>query len=126
MSRTALARSLRAYGEMTGTKKAARITAEDIMGGACAMLSVFVAEPQFQGQTKDRVSSPEAQRLIEATLKDHFEHWLTQDPVAAEALLERVLERVEDRLRRRREREPPCPASPACPPSARACRARES
>jgi len=99
--RTALARSLRAYGEMTGTKKAARITAEDIMGGACAMLSVFVAEPQFQGQTKDRLSSPEAAKLVEGALKDHFDHWLANDPASANELLEHMLERADDRQRRR-------------------------
>jgi topoisomerase-4 subunit B len=103
--RTALARGLKAYGALSKNKRAGQITADDILVGAIGLLSVFIRDPQFQGQTKDRVSSPEAQRLIEATLKDHFEHWLTQDPVAAEALLERVLERVEDRLRRRRERE---------------------
>jgi len=103
--RTALARGLKAYGALSKNKRASQITADDILVGAIGLLSVFIRDPQFQGQTKDRMSSPEAQRLIETSLKDHFEHWLTQDPVAAEALLERVLERVEDRLRRRRERE---------------------
>ena len=99
--RTALARSLRAYGEMTGNKKASKITAEDIMGGACAMLSVFVAEPQFQGQTKDKLSSPEAAKLVEGALKDHFDHWLANDPPAANDLLAHMLERADDRQRRR-------------------------
>ncbi len=99
--RTALARSLRAYGEMTGAKKAVRITAEDIIGGACAMLSVFVAEPQFQGQTKDRLSSPEAAKLVEGALKDHFDHWLANDPSSANELLDHMLERADERQRRR-------------------------
>ncbi|MEX2617731.1 MAG: DNA topoisomerase IV subunit B [Alphaproteobacteria bacterium] len=99
--RTALARSLRAYGEMTGNKKAARITAEDIIGGACAMLSVFVRNPQFQGQTKEKLSSPEAARLVEGAVKDHFDLWLANDPGAATDLLEHVLERAEDRQSRR-------------------------
>ncbi|MDA0664843.1 MAG: DNA topoisomerase IV subunit B [Proteobacteria bacterium] len=99
--RTALARSLRGYGEMTGNKKAARITAEDIIGGACAMLSVFVRDPQFQGQTKEKLSSPEAARLVEGAVKDHFDLWLANDPTAATDLLEHVLERAEDRQSRR-------------------------
>ncbi len=99
--RTALARSLRDYGEMTGTKKTSRITAEDIMGGACAMLSVFVAEPQFQGQTKEKLSSPEAAKLVEGVVKDHFDHWLANDASAANDLLEHMLERADDRQRRR-------------------------
>jgi topoisomerase-4 subunit B len=99
--RTALARGLRAYGEMTGNKKASRVTAEDIMGGACAMLSVFVRDPQFQGQTKEKLSSPEAARLVENAVKDHFDHWLANDPGAANDLLEHALERADDRQSRR-------------------------
>ena len=99
--RAALARGLRAYGEMTGAKKASRITAEDIMGGACAMLSVFVADPQFQGQTKEKLSSPEAAKLVEGTIKDHFDHWLANDSSTANDLLEHMLERADDRHRRR-------------------------
>ncbi len=99
--RTALARSLRAYGEMTGNKKASRITAEDVTGGACAMLSVFVRDPQFQGQTKEKLSSPEASRLVDSAVKDHFDHWLTNDPAAATDLLEHVLTRADERQSRR-------------------------
>ncbi len=103
--RTALTRALRSYGELTNTKRAASITAEDLLGGAAIMLSVFIRNPQFQGQTKDRLASPEAQRLIEGALKDQFEHWLTGHPEAANALLERVLERAEERTRRRQSRD---------------------
>ena len=103
--RTALARGLKAYGALSKNKRAGQITADDILIGAIGLLSVFIRDPQFQGQTKDRLSSPEAQRLIETSLKDHFEHWLTQDPDAADAILAHVLERADERLRRRQERE---------------------
>ncbi|NKB58796.1 MAG: DNA topoisomerase IV subunit B [Alphaproteobacteria bacterium] len=99
--RTALARGMRAYGEMSGNKKASKITAEDAIGGACVMLSVFVEDPQFQGQTKEKLSSSDATKLVEGAVKDHFDHWLANDPSAANDLLERMLERAEDRQRRR-------------------------
>jgi len=99
--RTALARGIRAYGELTGNKKASKITAEDAIGGACVMLSVFVEDPQFQGQTKEKLSSPEATKLVEGAVKDHFDHWLANDPASANDLLERMLERAEERQRRR-------------------------
>ncbi len=103
--RTALTRGLRAYGELVGNKRAARLTADDVAGPACAMLSVFLREPQFQGQTKEKLVSPAAGRLVEATLKDHFDHWLSADPEAGGALLDLALERLEERQRRRRETE---------------------
>jgi len=99
--RAALARGLRNYGEMTGNKKASQITAEDVVGGACIMLSVFIHDPQFQGQTKERLTSPAATKLVEGPLRDHFELWLTGDPSSANDLLERILERAEERQRRR-------------------------
>ena len=103
--RTALSRSLKAYGELTGAKKATQITAEDVAGGACVLLSVFITDPQFQGQTKEKLSSPSATRLVEGAIKDHFDHWLTSDPIAANDLLERVLERADERQRRRAARD---------------------
>ena len=99
--RTALARGIRTYGEMSGNKKASKITAEDAIGGACVMLSVFVEDPQFQGQTKEKLSSPEATKFVEGAVKDHFDHWLANDPSSANGLLERMLERAEERQRRR-------------------------
>jgi topoisomerase-4 subunit B len=99
--RSALARGLRNYAEMSGNKKAAQITAEDVLGGACVMLSVFIHDPQFQGQTKERLTSPQATKLVEGPLRDHFELWLSGDPASANDLLERVLERAEERARRR-------------------------
>ncbi len=99
--RAALARGLKAYGEMSGVRKVSQITGEDVLGGACALLSVFVRDPHFQGQTKERLSSPEAAKLVENAVKDHFELWLSGDPSGAGVLLDRVLERAEDRQRRR-------------------------
>ena len=99
--RSALARGLRNYADMTGNKKASQITADDVVGGACIMLSVFIQDPQFQGQTKERLTSPQATKLVEGPLRDHFELWLTGDPSSADDLLERVLERAEERQRRR-------------------------
>ena len=103
--RSALVRGLKGYGALVGNKRAAQLTADDVTGGACALLSVFLRDPQFQGQTKERLASPEAGRLVENALGDHFDHWLSADPAAANLLLERVVERAEERLRRRKDRE---------------------
>ncbi len=103
--RTALTRGLRAYGDLINNKQAAKITAEDVVGGCCAMLSVFIEDPQFQGQTKERLSSPEAARLVETSIRDHFDHWLSAAPDAAQALLNGIVQRAETRLRRRQDRE---------------------
>ncbi|WP_206072565.1 DNA topoisomerase IV subunit B [Magnetospirillum sp. ME-1] len=103
--RNALTRGLRAYGEMAGNKKAGQITAEDVMGGACVMVSLFIRDPQFQGQTKDKLASAEATRLVENAVKDHFDHWLSGDKASATALITRLIERAEDRARRRAAKE---------------------
>jgi topoisomerase-4 subunit B len=103
--RTGLLRSLKAYGELIGNRKVASVTSEDITGGASMLLSVFIREPQFQGQTKERLASPEAARLVEASIKDHFDHFLSGDPVRARDLLDRLIERAEERLRRRQDKE---------------------
>jgi topoisomerase-4 subunit B len=105
--RAALLRGLRGWGEQRGNKRAAQVTAEDVAGGMAAKLSAFIREPQFQGQTKERLSSPEAARLIEAALRDRFDHFLAGDPAQADALLGFVIERAEDRLRRRELRAAP-------------------
>ena len=89
----------------SANRKAGRVTADDVLGGGCAMLSVFIREPQFQGQTKEKLSSPEAARLVESTVKDHFDHWLSGDPEAANGLLERIVERAEERLKKRQVKE---------------------
>lgn len=103
--RAALTRSLKAYGELTNNRRATQVAPEDVMEGAVVILSLFIREPQFQGQTKERLSSPEAARLVEGALKDRFDHWLSEDPQAAGALLDAVIERAEDRLRRRQEKD---------------------
>ncbi|HEC90838.1 MAG TPA: DNA topoisomerase IV subunit B, partial [Alphaproteobacteria bacterium] len=103
--RSAVAKGLRAYGELVANKAAAGLTADDVLGGACVMLSVFITDPQFQGQTKERLASVGARKLIEAAVRDHFDHWISADKVAASALLEAVVERAEIRLRKRREKQ---------------------
>ena len=103
--RTGLTRALRTYGEMAGNKKASSITADDVLGGAQAVLSCFIPEPQFQGQTKERLGSPEAARLVDQTLKEHFEHWLAGNGPAAKALLDSIILRMEERLRKKAEKE---------------------
>ena len=103
--RAALTRGLKAYAELTNEKRGANITAEDVMAGAGALISVFIREPEFQGQTKERLSSSDAQRLVETALRDQFDHWLTAAPKAANALLEFVIDRAEERLKRRKDKE---------------------
>jgi topoisomerase-4 subunit B len=99
--RTALLKGLRAWGDHRGNKRAGNILAEDIAGGMSAKLSVFLRDPQFQGQTKEKLTSPEAARLVETALRDRFDHFLAGDPTQADNLLTFVLERAEERLRRR-------------------------
>jgi len=102
--RGALAKGLRSYGELTNNKQAAKITADDVVGEACIMLSLFIKDPQFQGQTKERLSTVEAQKLVESSLGDHFDHWLSASPDMAKAILEHVIERAEIRLKRRHDK----------------------
>ena len=101
--RTALTRGLRNFATLTGNKKAGELSGEDVFTGAEIMLSLFIRDPQFQSQTKDRLTSPEATRLVENAIKDHFDHWLTGSGERGKALLAFVVERMEDRLRRRAE-----------------------
>ncbi|MBU1384402.1 MAG: type IIA DNA topoisomerase subunit B [Alphaproteobacteria bacterium] len=103
--RAALVKGLKAYGELTNEKRAGLITAEDVIANAGAMISVFVRNPEFQGQTKDRLSSPDAQRLVETLMRDPLDHWLTESPKQANSLLGFVIERAEDRLKRRKDKE---------------------
>ena len=103
--RTALTRALKAHGERVGNRRAKEIAAEDVTDGACIALSLYIRDPQFQGQTKEKLSHPDAQRLVEAVIKDHFDHWLAGDPESAEALLSHVVARAEERLRRREQKD---------------------
>jgi topoisomerase IV subunit B len=103
--RYALMRGLKAYGELTNNKKASVITGDDVLTSAGGMLSVFIREPEFVGQTKDRLATNEATRIIETAVRDAFDHWLTASPNQANKLLEWVIDRAEDRLRRRQEKD---------------------
>ncbi|TGX50144.1 DNA topoisomerase IV subunit B [Sphingomonas gei] len=103
--RQALTRGIRAFGELVGQKKAKDITADDVMTGSELMLSVFIREPQFQSQTKDRLTSPEATGLVEKAVRDHFDHFLSDHMDRGKALLSYVIDRMDDRLRRKQERE---------------------
>ncbi len=102
--RSALLRGLKSYGEMIGNKKAGIITSDDILGDAAALLSVFIRDPQFQGQTKDKLATAAATRWVDTAIKDYFDHWLTSDPGASKMLLETVIESAELRQRRREEK----------------------
>jgi topoisomerase-4 subunit B len=103
--RAGLLKGLRAYGDLAGNKRTAQITAEDMLGTGAAMLSLFMREPEFQGQTKDRLESQEATRIVESAMRDAFDHWLAGNPSQANLLLDWVIDRTEERLRRRREKE---------------------
>jgi len=103
--RAVLTKGLKQYAELTGDKRAGIITADDVVAQAGAMISVFIRNPEFQGQTKERLSSSDAQRLVEAALRDPFDHWLTAQPKSATALLSFVAERAEERLKRRKDKE---------------------
>jgi topoisomerase-4 subunit B len=103
--RSVLLRGFKAYAELTGNKRAAVVTSDDIMTSCGAMLSVFVREPEFVGQTKDRLASPEAARIVETAMRDAFDHWLAASPTQANQLLDWVIDRAEERLRRRKEKE---------------------
>ena len=103
--RQALTRGLRAFGDLIGQKKAKDLTADDVMTGSELMLSVFIREPQFQSQTKDRLTSPEAAGLVEKAVRDHFDHYLSHNMDRGKALLGYVVERMDERLRRKAERE---------------------
>jgi topoisomerase-4 subunit B len=99
--RNALLKGLRAWGEQRGNRRAAQVLAEDVLGGAAAKLSLFLRDPQFQGQTKEKLTSTEATRLVETAVGDRFDHFLAGDPASADNLLAFVIERAEERLRRR-------------------------
>ena len=103
--RAALLKGLRHWGEQRGQRKTAQITPEDLLGQMAAKLSAFVREPQFQGQTKEKLTSPEAARLVEQAMRDRFDHFLAGNPAQADNLLAFVIERAEERLRRKESRD---------------------
>jgi topoisomerase-4 subunit B len=103
--RNALTRGLKAHGELIGNKRIVQATGEDVTAGAAMLLSLFLRDPQFQGQTKERLASAEATRLVENAVRDHFDHWLGADPATTRLLLDRIAERAEERTRRRQQKE---------------------
>jgi len=102
---TAITRGLRAHGELIGNRRVANITRDDVIGTAAAMISVFIREPEFVGQTKDRLATTEAQRLVEGAVRDRIDNWLAGDPKLAGAILDYLVERADERMRRRAEKE---------------------
>ena len=102
---SAILRGLRAYGERVNNKKAANITRDDLLTGGCALVSCFIRDPEFVGQTKDRLATAEAARLVEGAVRDHFDNWLAGDPKSAGAILDFLVLRAEERLKRRQEKE---------------------
>jgi len=102
---TAILKGIRAYGELVGNRKAAQINRDDLITGGCALVSCFIREPEFVGQTKDRLATSEAARLVEGAVRDHFDNWLAADTKAAGAILDFLVLRAEERLRRRQEKE---------------------
>jgi len=103
--RAAVVKGIRAFGDLVGQKKARDIAPEDVMTGSELMLSVFIRDPQFQSQTKDRLTSPEAAGLVERAVRDHFDHFLSDNMERGRALLGYVLDRMDERLRRKAERD---------------------
>ena len=101
----AILKGIKAYGELSNNKKAASITRDDLITGGCALVSCFIAEPEFVGQTKDRLATTEAQRMCEAAVRDHFDNWLAADTKSAGAILDFLVLRAEERLKRRQEKE---------------------
>ena len=101
----AILKGIRAYGELVNNKKASQITRDDLITGGCALVSCFIREPEFVGQTKDRLATTEAQRLVEGAVRDHFDNWLAADTKSAGAILDFLVLRAEERLRRRQEKE---------------------
>ena len=101
----AVLKGIRAYGERVNNRKAKDITREDLLTGGCALVSCFIREPEFVGQTKDRLATVEASRLVENSVRDHFDNWLASDTKSAGAILDFLVLRAEERMRRRQEKE---------------------
>ena len=101
----AILKGIRAYGERVNNRKAKDITREDLITGGCALVSCFIREPEFVGQTKDRLATNEASRLVENSVRDHFDNWLASDTKSAGAILDFLVLRAEERMRRRQEKE---------------------
>jgi topoisomerase-4 subunit B len=105
--RAALTRGTRSYGDLVKHKRAGDITAEDVCGAARMALSVFISAPQFQGQTKEKLTTTATRQHVESAVRNAFEHWLANDPKTANTLLEHCVERLEERLRRKQDKHLP-------------------
>ncbi len=105
--RAALTRGIRSYGDLVKHKRAGDITAEDVCGAARMALSVFISAPQFQGQTKEKLTTTATRQHVESAVRNAFEHWLANDPKTANTLLEHCVERLEERLRRKQDKHLP-------------------
>ena len=103
--KSAISKSLKAYGERLGNKRANLVTTDDVFVGAVIVLSIFIRDPQFQGQTKEKLVSNEVSRWVENVVKDHFDHWLAGDNESANALLNSVIGKAEERLKRKQEKD---------------------
>ncbi|WP_226549689.1 DNA topoisomerase IV subunit B [Celeribacter naphthalenivorans] len=101
----AILKGVKAYGELVGNRKAKDITRDDLITGGCALVSCFISDPEFVGQTKDRLATTEAARLVENSVRDHFDNWLAADTKSAGAILDFLVLRAEERMRRRQEKE---------------------
>ena len=101
----AILKGIRAYGELAGNRKAAQISRDDIASGGSALVSCFIREPEFVGQTKDRLATTAAQKLVENSVRDHFDNWLAADTKSAGAILDYLVLKAEERMRRRAEKE---------------------
>ena len=101
----AMLKGIRAYGELVNNRKAAQITRDDLTTGGCALISIFIRDPSFVGQTKDRLSTEDALKMVEGAVRDHFDNWLASDTKSAGAILDFLVLRSEERLRRRQEKE---------------------
>lgn len=101
----AILKGIRAYGDLVSNRKAVNITRDDLVTGGCALVSCFIRDPEFVGQTKDRLATADTARLVEGAVRDHFDNWLAADTKAAGAILDFLVLRAEERLRRRAEKE---------------------
>ena len=110
--RAALLKGLRAWAEQRANKRGAAIIADDILGSLRAKFSLFIREPQFQGQTKEKLTNPEAGRLTEISLRDRFDHFLAGDPTNADNLLAFIIDRAEERIRRKELKDTPRKSAP--------------
>ena len=103
--RSALLKGFKTHGERVNAKKVAQVTGDDVMACAAAVLSVFVREPEFVGQTKDKLSTTAATRQVENAVREAFEEWLAADSARAATVMDAVVEKSDDRLRRRAEKD---------------------